>query len=98
MEYYDNMVDALNALKKQGYTTDFNIEKNCLKYENNKGQLYPADFVVDKHFVFEDDSDADGSSILYAISSPKYKIKGVLVNGYGTYSDDVADELIEKLR
>jgi len=98
MEYYDNLIDGLNALKKQGYTIDFNISKNCLKYEDEKGELYPADFVVDKHFVFEDDSDADGSSILYAISSPKHKIKGVLVNGYGTYSDDVADELLEKLK
>jgi hypothetical protein len=36
-------------------------------------------------------------SILYAISSDKYQLKGVLVNAYGIYSDPVTDEMLEKL-
>jgi len=35
--------------------------------------------------------------ILYAISSDKHKLKGVLVNAYGIYSDTVTDEMLDKL-
>lgn len=40
----------------------------------------------------------DDKSILYAISSPKYGAKGLLVNGYGISADDISEELIAKLK
>lgn len=98
MEYYETLLNALNALRKQGYITDFNTENNYLKFGNENGRLLPRDFVVDKYFRFEGQSDPDDNSILYAISAEKFGIKGVLVNAYGIYSDTVANELIEKLR
>jgi len=36
-------------------------------------------------------------SILYAISSIKYDVKGVLVNGYGISSDEATSKIVEKL-
>lgn len=37
-------------------------------------------------------------AILNAISSLDGKIKGVVVNSYGVYSDDMTDELMEKFK
>jgi hypothetical protein len=97
MESYTTLVDAINGLKKQGYTEDFNIKENCIDCRDGEYQLSPEDFKVDNVFRFEGESDPDDQTVLYAISSEKYKLKGVLVNGYGIYSDAGANEIIKKL-
>jgi hypothetical protein len=42
-------------------------------------------------------SNPDDQSILYAISSTKLGVKGVLVNGYGISADSETNDLIAKL-
>ena len=41
--------------------------------------------------------DVDDESILYAISSEKFLLKGLLVNGYGVSADALTQEMISKL-
>jgi hypothetical protein len=36
-------------------------------------------------------------AILYAISSDRYGLKGLLVNGYGICCDAVTEEMLQKL-
>lgn len=96
MESYDTLVDALDALRKQGYVVDFNLKESYLEYK--EGNLFHDEFEVDKFFRFEGESDPDDNSILYAISSAKYGIKGVLVNAYGVYSNPISDALMKKLQ
>ncbi len=97
-ESYDNLIEAINSLRKQGYTEDFNIKINCLECGENKIKVFHNEFVIDKYFRFEDsDSSPNGSSILYAISSERYNLKGILINAYGIYSDDISNEIVEKL-
>jgi hypothetical protein len=98
MESYTTLVDAINGLKKQGYTEDFNIKENCIDCQDGKYQLSPDDFKVDNVFRFEGNSDPEDQSVLYAISSEKYKLKGILVNAYGIYSDEGANEIIRRLK
>jgi hypothetical protein len=90
MESYSTLVDAINGLRVKGYTVDFNLK--------GKYQLTPEDFKVDDVFRFEGESDPEDQTVLYAISSEKYKIKGLLVNAYGVYSDPEVNELIKKLK
>ncbi|HTA26214.1 MAG TPA: phosphoribosylpyrophosphate synthetase [Bacteroidia bacterium] len=97
MESYVTLVDAINGLKTQGYSEDFNLKENSLDCQNGKYQLSPDDFKVDKVFRFEGESDPEDQSVLYAISSEKHHIKGVLVNAYGIYSEGGANEIIKKL-
>ncbi len=98
MEAYDTLSLAMAGLRKQGYTEDFNLLQDCLECGNRAAKLFSKDFEVDKFFRFEGESNPDDSSILYAISSPKHSLKGVLVNGYGIYSEDMTDDMVEKLR
>lgn len=49
-------------------------------------------------YRFEGASNPDDQSVLYAISSPKFGVKGVLVNGYGISADAVTDAIIAKLK
>lgn len=94
----DTLSESMNALREEGYTVDFNLDKNCLICADGRYRLMPDEFNIDKYFRFEGMTDPGDESILYAISSEKHNIKGVFVNGYGIYSDAIASEMIDKLK
>ena len=89
--------ETMDILRVEGYTEDFNLQQNCLECRNGKFKVFTDEFKVDKYYRFEGDSNPSDQAILYAISSDKYGIKGVLVNGYGIYSEPITDELLQKL-
>lgn len=95
---YGTLSQAINGLKQEGYTLDFNLEKDFLKCTKNTASLSADDFEIDAVFRYEGESDPDDESVLYAISSPKYNVKGLLVNAFGIYSEGASDALIAKLR
>ncbi len=97
-ENYGTVSETINGLKKEGYTLDFNINKDCIVCQESNRVLSPEDFVIDKVFRFEGVSNPDDEAIVYAISSQKFNAKGTLVNGYGIYADDATSALIEKLQ
>ena len=97
-ESYGTLSETINGLKKEGYTLDFNIRQECLVCSITNTVLSPDDFEIDKVYRFEGMSNPDDQAILYAISSPKFDVKGVLVNGYGISADDATDAMIEKLK
>jgi hypothetical protein len=90
--------ETMSDLRMQGYTEDFNLQQNCLECRNGEFKVFADEFVVDKYFRFEGASDPSDSSILYAISSDSKKLKGLLVNAYGIYSEPVTDEMLGKLK
>ncbi len=95
---YDTLSEAIEGLKSQGYSEDLNLKSNCIECRSLGYKLMAEDFIVDQVFRFEGDSNPGDSSVLYAISSEKYDLKGVLVDAYGAYSDPLTSEMIEKLR
>lgn len=97
MENYETLTQAIDALKKQGYLHDFNLKENCLECIAGKQKLQHNEFEIDKSFRFDVDENPSDQSVLYAISSNKHGIKGLLVNGYGIYSDDASNEILKKL-
>lgn len=97
MDNYTTLSGTMNELRKEGYTEDFNLQQNCLECRDGQFKVFADEFKVDKFFRFEGASNPSDSSILYAISSESKNLKGLLVNGYGIYSDAVTDEMIEKL-
>lgn len=91
------MSETINGLIKFGYVHDFNIQNECIFCQQTNNSLLPIDFQIDKVYRFEGASNPEYQSILYANSSEKYNLKGVLVNGYGILSDEKTSKLIEKL-
>ena len=96
-ESFGTLSETINGLVKLGYTHDFNIKDECIICHRTNITLSPNDFQIDKVYRFDGDSDPDYQSILFAISSAKFDIKGTLVNGYGISSDETTTKLIEKL-
>lgn len=97
MEQYVTLSGTINQLRKEGYVEDFNLRQNCLQCGNGNVELFPDDFKIDKYFRFEGESNPSDQAILYAISSDRYELKGVLVNAYGIYSEPMTDEMLKKL-
>ncbi|MFN0275681.1 MAG: phosphoribosylpyrophosphate synthetase [Chitinophagales bacterium] len=97
MHHYANLIEAMNDLRTKGYITDFLHKENCIACDHGR-LLSPEEFVIDNAFRFEEDSDPENQSILYAISSIDGKEKGLLVNTFGIYSDALSDAMIEKLK
>lgn len=94
--YEPTLVETLENLRKEGYTEDFNIRFDSLICD--KACLLPSQFEVDRTFRFEGNTNPSDEAILYAISSLDGKIKGVVVNSYGVYADEMTEDLIKKLK
>ncbi len=98
MESMTTVSEVINHLRKEGYTVDLNLKESGLTCSGTDLKIHPDDFVIDKHYRFEGESDPADEAVVYAISSAKYHLKGILVNGYGTSSDPLTDEMIRALR
>ena len=98
MEEMTTITEVINNLRKDGYVEDFNLHQNCLKCRDAHYSVFHNEFVIDKVYRFEGDSDPADEATVYAISCPKYNIKGVLVNGAGIYTDTLTDEMLDSLK
>ncbi len=94
---YTTLSEAINDLSKGGYTLNFNIKNDCIECAENSLLLHPDEFEIDEVYRFQEMSDVDNESILYAISSKQNNIKGLLVNAYGIYADTASAALVAKL-
>ena len=92
---YDTVTEAVNGLKKRGFSLDFNLKENCLVCHERK--FNPEDFEIVEVYRFEGNTDPADEAIVYAIQSVD-ATKGVLVNGYGPSADTMSTEMAKKLQ
>ncbi len=92
-----SLSEVTNLLSERGYTMDLNLKPHYLQCAETSQKLFPGEFTVDRHYRFEGASNPDDEAIVFAISSPKHNLKGVLIGGYGVSSDPISDEMIKAL-
>jgi hypothetical protein len=97
MTNYENLVDATNDLIKRGYTANLSLEGDTIDDKEHDIHMGADDFSIDEFYRFEGQSNPSDMSIVYAISSPKYNTKGVLINAYGAYADNSESAIQAKL-
>jgi hypothetical protein len=97
MKNYETLLDALTDLNKRGYTANLSLEGDTIQDNAAGVHMGADDFEIDEFYRFEGASNPSDTSILYAISSPKYNLKGALVNAYGVYADDNDSAIHAKL-
>ena len=98
MHSYNTLSEAIAGLQVRGYSEDFNLQENGLHCRRLKIELQPDEFEVIECHRFDDDTNPDDESVLYGIISKKYGVKGILVNSYSIYSDDVSNDILRKLK
>lgn len=96
MHTYDTVTEAVNGLKKRGFTIDFNLEVDHIRCPERQLSLSPSEFEIAEVYRFEGNSDPADEAVVYAIES-KHGEKGILVDGFGVSADAVSAEMIEKL-
>ena len=94
----ETLSEAITLLQADGYTEDFNLQTNCVECKNLQLKLSNDEFVVDKFYRFEGDSNPEDEEIVYAISSLKHNLKGTLVSAFGKDADEMSTEIMEKLK
>ncbi len=88
MKNFETLLDALNDLISRGYTEDFNVDEDMMQDREKDIKMTVDEFEIDEFYRFEGESNPSDMSILYAISSEKYSLKGTLVSAFGTYSSN----------
>ncbi len=97
MTTYSSSSQAMEALKKKGYTQDFNLHPEWLECPPLNLKLRPDEFHVDEVHRFEGMNDPDDSEVLFAIRSTS-GMKGLLIDAYGAYADSLSKEMIDRLK
>jgi hypothetical protein len=92
--HYDTVSTAIEELRKQGYTTDFNIEED--KLVCSQGKFDKDNFEIMDVYRYEGNSDPADEAAVYAIESSS-GLKGILVTGYGASAEDLSADMLEKL-
>ena len=86
------MTDAIAKLRREGYKQDFTLEELNHLEPHQFRDMYS----IDQTLRFDEWSDPEDQSALYAISSRDGRRRGLLINGYGVYSDPHVDDLLEQ--
>src|SRR5580698_7456539 len=97
MRTYNNLVEATNDLMKRGYTENLSLEGETIDDKEKNIHMTADDFVIDEFYRFEGASNPDDMSIIYAVTSEKYNLKGVLINAFGTYANNSSSAIKAKL-
>ncbi|MBC7370801.1 MAG: phosphoribosylpyrophosphate synthetase [Bdellovibrionaceae bacterium] len=94
-----SLSEAIKNFQEYGcYTKNLSAKEDHFECNSGQYKLYPANFEVDKMIRFENSSDPDDNSILYAITDPTQNIKGLYVEGYGAGQPSLSREMIDKLK
>ncbi len=97
MKHYTTSTEAMESLKKKGYTEDFNLHHEWIECPKLDIRLKPEEFHVDEVHRFEGMTNPDDSEVLYAVRSTT-GLKGLVLDAYGAYAASVSADMINKLR
>lgn len=98
MHQYDSLAAAIADLQQRGYTADFNLKADHLHLDQLELELHPEAFSVDEFYRFEGDSNPDDSSVVCAISANGGELRGIIVDAYGVYANNLTPAMAEKLK
>ncbi len=93
--HYATVSEAIEKLRIKGFTTDFNLEENCIACSH--GKFEAEDFEIVDVYRYEGNTDPADEATVYAIES-KNGIKGVLVTGYGASEDSMSTAILNKFK
>ncbi len=84
----DTVTKAVKDLINRGYSIDFDKDEFKCFLVN--------DFEIDELYRFEGMNDPADETFVYAISSRRFALKGIIVNAYGIYEDEEIATLVQK--
>ena len=96
-EEMDTLIEALEYLRKKGYTKEFKIEQHTMHAIDDNEKTYNPDQVkITDHYRFEGESDPADMTVLYAMETTD-GTKGTLIDAFGAYSSQKVSEFLKKV-
>lgn len=95
-EQMETLVMCLNHLNSLGYTTQFKATPEGLLSLTTLRTFQPDQVKVVHFYRFEGESNPSDNAIAYAVQTNDGE-KGSLVNGYGTSSDSLVNDFMQKV-
>ncbi len=92
--YYETPYVAIQKLRENGFTLDFNLEENCIVCE--VGRFDESSFDIVEIYFYEGESDPGEEATVYGIES-KSGVKGILVTGKERDESEISQAIIDKL-
>ena len=90
--------ESISELQAKGYTASFELCYDHFSCGSGDVILQPEELFFDEVLRFENSSDPDDQSILYAISVPGTNLKGLCAESYGLFHDDLSQSMIKRLQ
>ncbi len=90
--------ERLRDMESRGYTENLVMRYDHFECQSGAIKIYPKDVVVDALMRFENTSDPDDQCILYAIANKNGSCKGVFIESYGLYHEELSPEMIKCLQ
>ncbi|RKR83293.1 hypothetical protein BDD43_3497 [Mucilaginibacter gracilis] len=97
MKNFETSLEAIQDLNKRGYTANLSLEGDTIDDKAQGIKMTADDFTINEFYRFEGASNPSDMSIVYAVESAKYNLKGVLVNAFGTYANNSSSAIDAKL-
>ena len=92
----NTLYESINRLRKQGYTHDFEIDKEGKMYQINGKTFSAEEVILDETHRFEGMTNPSDSSILYAIHTIT-GLKGTIVDAYGADGSKAISDFMNQL-
>ena len=92
MRQFDTLVEALNVLKSEGYSRDFNLCDAHIACPNTGQQFQTHEFLVREYYRFEGATDPADSMILYAVEASDGS-RGTFLHAYGAQAPALSAEM-----
>jgi hypothetical protein len=86
MKTYTTMAEAMDDLKRRGFTADFEPIGKALHIAGSERKFQPEELTIVEHHRFEGASDPEEMAVVYAIEA-RDGTRGVLVDAYGVYAN-----------
>ena len=84
---------CMNSLKEHGFNEEFIVTEKGLTSKEDQKSYSPDEVQIVDFYRFEGESNPSDSAILYAIETNDGS-KGILVDAYGVYADDIVTNFI----
>ena len=86
MKAYKTMIDAMQDLKRRGFTANFEFVNNSFRTIDDGKSFSPDQLTIVEHYRFEGVSDPDDLSVLYALEATD-GTRGTVADAFGPYAN-----------
>jgi len=88
----------LERLAREGYTEDFKAYKDNMRTIPKNVVISPEELLVDKVYRFEGETNLDDEEIIFALSCPKFDLKGTYLVAFGPMMDPHDEAIVGRLK